>query len=148
MPIMSTIKPDHMPVNKYSLDVPGLGTNLTFVTVGSLEQELDTVDLPDRTAASGGRRKSLEFDVALPLHHNLEVLAMESWLAEGEDPVSPLYKKVGILTMYSLSRLGTKAYQLGGLFPSKRSTPELDMDNDGELATITFTMKADFMLAL
>jgi len=37
---------------------------------------------------------------------------------------------------------------LEGLFPMKRALPEFDLDNDGEMATITYTMKADEVIPL
>jgi len=101
------LQADHMPVNKYELAVAGIPT-ITFTSVGALERELDKIDLPDRTSASGGRSKPIEFDVKVPLHHLEEIAAMDNWVSEGEDPVTPGYRKTGALSFVSLS--GLKRY--------------------------------------
>ena len=134
--------PDHMPVNKYELAVAGIPT-ITFTTVGALEEELDKIDLPDRTAASGGRAKPVEFDVKVPMHHVEEIAAMEAWYEEGQDPVSPGYQKTGALSNLSLSGLSRFMTTLYKLWVFKRATPELDMNNDGDMAEKTYTMCAN-----
>jgi hypothetical protein len=62
--------------------------------------------------------------------------------------VSPAYKKVGTLIMFSGSGQVLRSYTLNGLWISKRATPDLDMANEGELATITLTFSADEMFPL
>lgn len=136
------IAPDHIPKNKYQLLVSGLPP-ITFTAVGGLEEELETVDLPDRTRASGGNTKPVEFTVRMPTHHVTERIAMENWYAECQDPVLPTYKKVGTLVKQSISSLATVAYILQGLFVSKRATQDLEMENEGELDEIEWTMSAD-----
>jgi len=71
------IHPDHIPRNKYQLLVDGM-PDFTFLNVGNLEEELETVDLPDRTTASGGNTKPIEFTASIPTHHSEERIAMES----------------------------------------------------------------------
>ena len=66
------IKSDHMPLNKFQLLVAGL-PSLTLVTISGIDDELQTVDLPDRTAASGGHRGPSEFTAnAVPVAHCAE----------------------------------------------------------------------------
>ena len=142
MPIKSTLLPDHVQVNKYQLTVAGLPP-LLFTASSGLEEELDSVELPDRTTASGGRTKPVEFEVTQPMHHTIERLAMEAWYTEGKDPVSPTYKKIGTLIMFSQSNIIQVSYMLIGLYVFKRTTPDLELENDGELATIVWGMKAD-----
>lgn len=143
MPIKSVLLPDHVQVNKYQLLVAGLPP-LLFTMVSSIEEELDTVELPDRTTASGGRSKPVEFEVTQPMHHTLERLAMEAWYTgETTDPVLPSYKKVGTLLSFSQSNLIQVSYMLIGLYPFKRTLPDFELENDGEMATIVWGMKAD-----
>lgn len=137
-----TIAPDHIPRNKYKLLVQGLPP-ITWTSVGSLEEELETVDIPDRTAASGGNTKPVEFNVKHPTHHPAERIAMENWFVEGQDPVSPQYKKIGTLIKTSISGLQSVTYILQGLFVCKRVTSELEMANEGELDELEWTMKCD-----
>ena len=141
------IKPDHMPVNKYELVVIGLPP-ITPVTVSGIEDELQTVDLPDRTKASGGNRNPSEVVITLPMHHLAEQAAMELWYAESQDPVSPTYKKIGTLIYKSLSGQSFKSYTLDGVFPSKRALPEGDMANEGEQANVEWTLQVDNVLPI
>lgn len=136
------IQPDHMPVNNFSLKVIGL-LDLTAVTISGIDDELQTVDLPDRTVASGGNRAATEFDVGIPAHHTAEIAAMEAWYIESQDPITPTYKKPCTLIMNSLSGAKSRTYTLVGVFPKKRATPDLDMGADGDMAVITYTMSVD-----
>ena len=136
------LAPDHIPKNKYTLRVLGLPP-ITFTAVGGLEEELETVDLPDRTRASGGNTKPIEFTVRVPTHHVVERIAMENWYQEGKDPVLPTYKKVGTLTKRSLSNIAFVSYIITGLFISDRKTQDLEMENEGELDEIEYTLSGD-----
>lgn len=137
-----TIENDHIPVNQYRLTVVGLPP-ITFVSVGSLEQELDCVDLPDRTQASTGRTKPGETEVAVPAHHLSQIAAMRAWYEESREPVSPTYKKVGILSQISGSTLVQQSITITGLFVYKWANPDQEMDNDGEMNNYTYTLKWD-----
>lgn len=141
------IQADHIPLNQFQLVVLGLGS-FTFISITGLEEELNVVDLPDRTVASGGRTNPLEFVVALPLHHKTEQLQMELWFRESQDPVLPTYKKPATLILPSISRQLIQSYALSNVFPSKRGTPDFELDNDGEMAANEWTMRADSMLPL
>jgi len=138
---------DHIPLNKYQLIVLGM-PELTFTKIGGLEEELETVDLPDRTVASGGQTKALEFSASIPAHHLIQQAAMELWFVEGRDPVASTYKKTGTLIMKSIGGSTFRTYSLLGLFVSKRATPDLEMSNEGEMAEIEWTFKADMMLPI
>lgn len=137
------LQPDHIPTNKFTLVVAGLGTTITFTSVGSFEREIDKVDLPDRTAASGGRTKPIEFEVKVPTHHLIEISEMDRWHEEGQDPVSPTYKKAGTVMMTSISGVQQYVGTLLGLWVSKDSTPELEMNAEGDMSEKTYTLSAD-----
>lgn len=139
------LQPDHIPTNKYVLSVAGLPP-ITFTSIGALEEEIDKVDLPDRTAASGGRTKPVEFDVKVPAHHEVEVAAMETWYEEGQDPVAPSYKKTATLNMISISGAVQYVVTLIGCYCFKRATPELEMNSDGEMVEITYSLCTDQIL--
>jgi hypothetical protein len=141
------IRPDHIPVNKYELRVIGAPT-LTLYEISGLEDELETTDLPDRTVASGGNRKSGEFTAMMPMHHTPEMSYMESWFRESQDPVAPSYKKAATLVHSSISGITTRNFQLVGLFPHKRKLPDLEMKNEGEMAGVEWTFKYDDVLPL
>ncbi len=136
------IKPDHMPTNKYELVIIGMPP-LTPTTMSGLEDELETFDMPDKTVVSGGNRKAGEFEITIPLHHKVEMAAMELWFQEGQDPVSPLYKKPGTAIYKSISGTVISAYALIGAQVVKRKLPDADMGSEGEIALATWTIKLD-----
>ena len=141
------ILPDHIPINKYKLIIPGLPP-LTPTEIGGLEDELQTVDLPDRTKATGGNRGTVEFSISIPAHHLIERAAMEIWFQEGQDPVLPTYKKAGTLIITSLSGSQFASYTLPGLFIMKRATPDLELANEGEMMSIEYTMSSDDVIPI
>jgi hypothetical protein len=141
------LQPDHIPLNNYQLRIQDLPT-ITFITIAGLEEELENVDLPDRTAASGGHTKTIEFTATMPLHHITEMTAMENWFSGSQDPVEQRYKKVGTLVLVSLTGLVRKSFLINGMFPCKRKTGDLDMANEGELHVVEWTFKADQVIAL
>lgn len=138
--------PDHIPTNKYSFVVAGLGGTITATSVGALEREIDKVELPDRTAASGGRTKPIEFEIKVPAHHLEEIALMDNWLEQAQDPVDPNYKKTGTLSMISISGLQRYVGTLIQLWAQKDATPELEMASEGDLAEKTYTMCCDDFL--
>ena len=139
------IQPDHIPLNKFELIVPGL-PSFVFTSLSGLEEELDKVDLPDRSVATGGRTKPVEFECMHPMHHDVEDLALEAWFQEGQDPISPSYKKAATLTVTSLSGALSRAFTFPDLFIWKRQIPDFEMDNDGELAQKTWSFAASDVL--
>lgn len=150
MAIKGIIDQDYVPVNKFTLTIADQFTPLpmVFTKISGIEEELDTVELPDRTVRTSGRPKPIEFEVTQPMHHEKERLQMELWFAHCQDPVSPTYKKIGTLNMSHQSGGGLLggipvAYFMEGLFITKRSLPDLDLENDGDMAEITWTLKAD-----
>lgn len=140
-----TIQPDHIPVNKYDLLILGM-PNIRFTEVSGIEEELEIVDLPDRTKAPGGHTKPVEFTANAMMHHTVEQAAMELWFQESQDPVSPTYKKVATLIHKSLTGRTLKTYTLTGLFPSKRGLPDLAMENEGDAAQVVWTFSANDVL--
>ena len=136
------IRPNHMAVNKYTLLVVGMPP-LTPTEVSGIEEELNVVDLPDRTRASGGNTNPVEFTIKIPAHHTVETLAMAAWFRESKDPVLPTYKKPGVLMIHPIGPGAPKVYQLTGMFPTKKATPDLAMSNDGEMAEEEWTISAD-----
>ena len=140
------ILPDPIQVSEYSLSIVGLPP-LTPTSVGSLELELDSVELPDRTQVSGFRTKPGEFEMKIPAHHHIEVAAMTLWHAQATIG-DPTYKKVGTLKMNSGSRLNSKLITIIGLWNCKPATPDNEMGNDGDMAEMTYTMKYDDLLGI
>lgn len=141
------IDPDHIPVNKYELNFLGI-VGLTPTEVSGLEDELETTDLPDRTRASGGNRGPSEITIMLPMHHTVEQAAMEIWYRECQDPVLPTYKKVGTLRHNSLSGNISRSFTLNGSFITKRVLPDLELENEGEMASVEWTISVDDIIPI
>jgi hypothetical protein len=140
------IQPGHIATNDYELLFPTLPP-LTPTSIGGLEEELDTVELPDRTKASGGDTRAVETDVAIPAHHHIEIAAMEKWYRECQDPVAPTYKKVGTLVIKShVTGALPRTIALFGVFITKRATPDLEKGNEGEEVDYTYTLSIDRIL--
>lgn len=142
MSLKNTIKPNHAPINKYELLVLGL-PSILFTEVSGIEQEIQKVDLPDRTSASGGQTSPFEITAMLPLHHDTELAACESWYKEGQDPVTPTYKKTATMIYKSIDNTVAKSYSLLGMWISKIKMPDTEMANEGEMAQVELTFTVD-----
>lgn len=141
-----SILPNHIPVNNYELIVPGLPA-LTPTTFSGIEEETNAIDLPDRTKVSGGNTNSVEATMMIPLHHSIEIAALEAWFREGQYPVTPTYKKAATLTIGSVGLIGpTRSYDLIGVWICKRKLPDLEMKNDGDMAEAEYMMYIDQIL--
>ena len=142
MPLKGTISVDHFPKNLFSLRIPGLsGPDLTIISVGSLEVELETVNLPDRVVVSGGNTRSGETDVVTPGHHLSEQDVWEKWWRDSSiQPVAVDYIKTAVLTESSNSGIALRSWIIDGCFPKKRSLSEKDMENEGEDSRVTWTL--------
>jgi len=141
MGLKGTLQPNHIATNRYELHVIGLPP-LTPVTVSGISEELLTTDLPDRTRATGGDTNPTEVTIALPAHHDTEIAAMELWFGEAKAG-SPTYKKAATLIMQTVDGTGFRSYSLIGVFPTSRSSPDLDMANDGDIVNISWALSVD-----
>lgn len=142
MPLKGSIQPDHMPVNKFRLKPLGL-LDIVFITVSGLEKELEVVDLPDRTKESGGNTKAGEFTATTALHHEAEMTALNLWFKLNQDPVQPGAKLPCTLTIESITGGASRDIALLGVQITKVKYPDLDMNNEGELATVEWTFAFD-----
>ena len=141
------IQSNHIPVNKFLVSIEGIDVGLTPLEVSGTEEEILTVQLPDFTTASGGRRNPTEFTMTIPMHHESEVNVMEIWYNEATDPISPTYKKEVTIIMQNLQALADeelgRSFEYAGCFPKMRKIIDLDRSDDGEMATIEYTISVD-----
>lgn len=137
-----SVLPNHIPVNNYELIVVGL-PQILFTEISGLEDQVEQVDLPDRTRATGGNSLPTEFTAMMFEHHTTERAALEVWFAEGKDPVSPTYKKTGTLIKRNLSNEVVTTNTLTGLWISQKVGPDLELSNAGDPAMIEWTFQAD-----
>jgi hypothetical protein len=147
MPLRGSIQEDHIPSNKYKLIIVGL-PDITFTEISELEQEVGVVELPDRTRASDGATKPTEITVKVPLHHTLEIAAMEAWYIEGQDPKTPTYKKVGTLIQTSGTGARIRSNSLVGVWISKKKGSALSMESEGDMTANEYTLQIDNVLPI
>lgn len=137
-----TIQEDFIPRNKAELIVIGLPP-ITFTSVTGIEEELQTVDLPDKTRRSGGHSGPSEMTATHPIHHVVEESALELWLQQSKDPVSPGYSRPAALKFTSGTGNITRTYPLVGVFPRRRTVPDYEAANEGEMAESTWVFSID-----
>lgn len=147
MGIKATLQEDHIPVNKFQLLIGGL-VAFTFTKLSGITEEVDVVELPDRTKASGGNTKSGEFTAESPMHHAAEMTALEIWYIEGQDPIVATYKKAATLVMTSGTGRKSRSYSVTGLWISKRKLPDLEYSNEGDMAVVEWTFQYDSVLPI
>ncbi len=138
---------DHISINKYQLLVAGLPP-LTCTEISGLDDELVTNELPDHTVVTGGQHMASEFTIKMPEHHLVQQAAMEGWFQESTDPVLPSYKKPATLISQSISGKIVVTKSLIGVFPKKRTLPDREMSNEGELALVEWTLNVDQILPI
>jgi len=140
MSLKRVIHSDHMPANNYKLIVNGMPP-IVFISVEGLDEELETVDLPDRTARSGGNTKAGSFTAKIMAHHSVEVAALEQWYKDSQHPVKPNYLKNATLIFWSLTDQRTRSYALIETFPHKRVISNAEMNDEGKPVEVTWTFR-------
>ena len=147
MVMKGAVQPNHIPVNNYELIVIGL-PKILFTTLSGLEEETEAVDLPDRTKASGGNSKPVEFTGMTFEHHTVELAALELWRLEAKGNVSPLYKKIGTLVKRGIDGNVVTTRTIIGLWITKRKDADLDLANEGEPAMVEWSFSGDEVLSV
>lgn len=136
------IQPNHVSKNNFELQVIGLPP-ITFIEVGDIPEQIDKVDLPDRTRASGGTKQAGEFTAMIPSHHDVEYAAMEAWYKEAQDPVAPTYKKSGVLIKKGIDGSVIRTYTFVGLWVSERNMTAVALENEGEMDAVEYLLNFD-----
>ncbi len=145
MTIKGVVNPNHTPINNFKLIVVGLPPIL-FTKISGLEEETDKVKMPDRTLVSGGNVNHTEFTALSFEHHTVEHAAMKLWQKQGQDPVDPLYKKVGTLIKYGIDGKVASTRTLMGLWVTKSKEADLDLEDEGKPAMTEWSLSADKVL--
>lgn len=136
------LAPGYIPINKFSLSVTGLLTEMKVIEVSGIEQELETVDLPDKTVATSGRVGATEFTVKIPAHEE-QMSTLDTWWKDCQGDVAAGYKKSATLSLMDTFGAAKSNWSISGMFPTKRALPELNAANEGEMAMVEWTFKAD-----
>jgi len=141
---------NHIPRNRYELMFLAM-TPITFYSISPIDEELEIVDLPDNTSASGGYTKPFEFKVRVPLHHDSDVLQMDTWWSLCQDPVMPTYKRDGTLLSHRLRKSVVagqevdlpRVHVISGAFIRRRRLSGHAMANRGDMAFVEYTLRCD-----
>lgn len=142
MALKGAVQPGHVPVNNFELIIAGLPP-IFFTQISGLTDETESINLPDRTVASGGNSLPLEFTAMSFEHHTVERAALLLWQAEGVDPVSKTYKKAGNLIQRNIHGDIVSTRTLTGLWIKSSQTSDLDIANEGEPSMLEWTFSAD-----
>lgn len=142
MVLKGAVQENHIPVNNYEFLVEGLAVPILFTSIGSLEEELETADMPDRTVVSGGNVKAIESDFEMFEHHTAQLAAMRDWYAQAKAG-TPGYKKVGTLIKRHIDGTVATTRACSGVFPKKEVSSDLELANAGEPAMVKFTLSID-----
>jgi len=133
MGMKAVLQQNHIPINKFELGIPEVG-KFTFTKISGFDREINMVDLPDRTRASGGIENAVEFTATLPKHHTEEVALIEAWYKAGIAGTN--YKYGAVLNEYRVNGDIGSTLMLTGLWVQEITEPEKDMANEGEMAVI------------
>jgi len=134
----------YIPNNKFLLSVAGLGvSSLVIIEVSGIEQELETVELPDKTVATSGRAGIVEFTIKVPAHESNSIASLNGWFMSCRGSVSTDYKKDGTLALQNTYGETVSSWSISGMFPMKRTLPEMNAAGAGDLSMSEWAFKAD-----
>jgi len=142
MVMKGAVQPNHIPINNFELIVIGIPP-IFLTKISGLEEETESTDLPDRTTASGGNTKPVEFTMMSFEHHAVELAALELWRREAIGNVTSTYKKIGTLIRRSIDGNVATTRTLTGLWIKKRKDSDSDVADEGAPAMIEWTMRTD-----
>ena len=143
MAIKGVVDKDIIAGNEYTLTVDNV--EIFCVSISSVEESMQVVELPDGTSASGGRTEGgIECSVSIPAHHVDDIAYMDAWWNSGKDPV-PLsaYK---VVTLQGRSKSGSKVMTdtCLGVFIKGRAGAEYMLEDGGTTMTvIEYTLSID-----
>lgn len=141
MVMKGVIQEDHMPANKGTLKILGL-PGIDFTTISGPTFATTEVELPDATVVSGGKRGPWEMTVTVPIHHLVQIVAMDLWVEDGKNGKNG-YKKSGSMIFPSVSGDKIKTYSLLGVWARDLTLPDQDMANDGDMNVNTYVLRGD-----
>lgn len=136
------INKDIIRLDNYVVTIDGV--EYMAIRVGEFEQPMKKVNLPDGTAASGGRTEASTFEIEIPEHHDKERNFFDNWCALAKDPIPPnAYKTVSVAKRTSSGGLTVTEDRLG-CWPENRKSAEMSYDDGAEkMSTLVYTISCD-----
>ena len=117
--------------------------------ISSIEETLQTIDLPDGTTASGGRTEVSEFSITVPAHHEVDVAFMDHWMRNGKSPVVPGAYRTVVVKGNANSGGPGRTDTCFGTHVVGRSSSEYSMEDGGtSMTTIEYTLRCDNVVHL
>jgi hypothetical protein len=139
------IPANRVQLNKYMLTIEPAVGQILATSIGGLEEEIDAAELPDRTKRSGGRSKSVTFDIKVP-SHDLSNVAMRVWYEQCKAALLG-YLKIGTLVIFTEFGSPGLTRTFYNMWISKCSEPDLEMENEGTMHVTTWTIEADEIIS-
>lgn len=140
------ISKDIIRLDKYIITIDGV--DLKAIRVGESNQTMKVVELPDGTAASGGRTEASEFEIEIPEHETKERLLLDKWWSDCKDPISPSAYKVVTITRTSGTGGVSVVEDRVGCFVKGRRGGEMSYDGGSEeMATLIYSISCDDVIS-
>ena len=138
---------NHIPVNNFKMTVTGGNVDLLFITLTMPEFETETIDLPDRTQASGGNVLPGESVGSIMGHHNSEVDYLETWRKDGIGKVKTTYKRACTIAEYGIDGKIVRSQGWKGVRIKKVKKTDRDLADPGAPAMYEYTFGIDELLS-
>jgi hypothetical protein len=146
MGIKGVIQANRVMDSKYRAVIqPGVG-DVLFTSIDGLGEELDTSELPDRTAVSGGRSKPGELECIQPIHQRPDYPLMLAWYNACKATI-PGYKKLGTITLLTDAGPPSVMHTVRGMFISAWKQAILELEGEGKMVVVTWTIKFDNLIS-
>ena len=117
--------------------------DILFTEVNGVEQEIEVVEAPDRTAHSSGIGKHVKLTVKIPGHARASKDAMHGWHEECLGPVSDNYKKTGTLQYYNNQLQPVEEYYVEGAWVCKFMEDQAQMEESSKIHQTEFEIEVD-----
>jgi hypothetical protein len=132
---------NHIPVNNFQMLVGE--KNLFFVSLTMPELETETIDLPDRTQASGGNVLPSEAVGSIMGHHSGDVSYLETWRKQGIGNVPTTYKRTVTVTESGIDGKTARKQTWSGVRIKKVKKTDKDLADPGAPAMYEYTFGID-----
>lgn len=141
MPVKNLLGKDVIGANKFTFSVDN--DDLLVVSVSGIEETLQVIELPDGTAASGGRTDVSETTVVVAQHTKASITFFDAWWALCQDPVPPAAYKNGTVTGNSSSGGVSATTTLISVFIKSRKSADYNLEDGTTMTVVEYTLSVD-----
>lgn len=141
MALKGVIPKDIIAANKFTVAVDNV--EILAVSVSGPDESLQTVELPDGTAASGGRTDPSESTIVIPQHATEAKLFMDTWWNSCKDPVQPTaYKNVTVIGTSSTGAQSATDTWIGAFIKGRKSA-EYSLEDGTTMTVLEYSVSID-----